>query len=173
MTGAAATHARGGPKPAAPPPHDLTEVELTWIEKRVENWIRFGREVGEQILDRRRRVLRFAPDSVFGFVRWAANDYGTIASHLDVLRTVRAGEPQQTVPFVHPGGDILLKVEGWPKVERVLQMIDTIEAIGIDPGDVSPDHWRHVHNRMAAGEQPRSYTAKHHRTFLLRRRAGS
>lgn len=173
MTGGAAIHARGEPRPAAPPPLDLTEVELTWIEKRIENWIRFGREVGEQILDRRRRLLRFAPDSVFGFVRWAANDYGTIASHLDVLRTVRASEPQQTVPFVRPGGDILLKVEGWPKVERVLQMIDAIEAIGIDPSEVSPDHWRHVHNRMTAGEQPRSYTAERHKAFLLRRRAGS
>ncbi|MCP3404775.1 DUF2840 domain-containing protein [Bradyrhizobium sp. CCGB01] len=173
MTGADAIHARAELIPAAPPPHDLTEVELTWIEKRVENWIRFGREVGEQILDRRRRVLRFAPDSVFGFVRWAANDYGTIASHLDVLRTVRAGEPQQTVPFVSPGGDILLKVEGWPRVERVLQMIDAIEAIGIHPGDVSPDHWRHIHNRMNTGEQPRSYTTQQHKAFLLRRRAGS
>lgn len=173
MTGAAAIHAPGEPTLAAPPPPDLTEVELTWIEKRTENWIRFGHNVGEQILDRRRRVLRFAPDSVFGFVRWAANDYGTVASHLDVLRTVRPGEPQQTVPFVRPGADILLKVEGWPKVERVLQMTDAIEAIGIDPSEVSPDHWRHVHNRMNAGEQPRSYTTQHHKAFLLRRRAGS
>lgn len=173
MTGAAAMHAQGKPRPAASPRPELTEVELTWIEKRIENWIRFGREVGDQILDRRRRVLRFAPDSVFGFVRWAANDHGTIASHLDVLRTVRAGEPQQTVPFVRPGAEILLKVEGWPKVERVLQMVDAIEALGIDPSDVSPDHWRHIHNRMSVGEQPRSYTAQHHNAFLLRRRAGS
>ncbi|MCW2359850.1 MULTISPECIES: DUF2840 domain-containing protein [Bradyrhizobium] len=173
MTGGAAIHARGEPRTAAPPPHVLTEVELTWIEKRIENWIRFGREVGEQILDRRRRVLRFAPDSVFGFVRWAANDYGTIASHLDVLRATRGSEPQQTMPFVRPGGEILLRVEGWPKVERVLQVIDAIEAIGIDPSDVSPDHWRHVHNRLSVGEQPRSYTVQHHKAFLLRRRAAS
>ncbi|RWX04945.1 DUF2840 domain-containing protein [Rhizobium leguminosarum] len=173
MTAAAAMHARGAQRPAAPLPDDLTEVELTWIEKRIENWIRFGHEVGEQILDRRRRVLRFAPDSVFGFVRWAANDHGTIASHLDVLRAALPTEPQQTVPFVRPGGDILLKVEGWPKVERVLQMIDAIEAVGIDAADVSPDHWRHVHNRMTAGQPPRPYTIGHHRAFLLRRRVGA
>ncbi len=173
MTGDAAIHSRGRPGPSAPSRHDLTEVELTWIEKRIENWIRFGREAGEQILDRRRRVLRFAPDSVFGFVRWAANDHGTIASHLDVLRAGRHGEPMQTVPFVRPGGDILLKVEGWPKVERVLQMIDAIEAIGIDPADVSPDHWRHIHNRLAAGLAPRGYTPDRHRAFLLRREATS
>lgn len=173
MTGAAAIDARGEPRSAAPPPDDLTEVELTWIEKRVENWIRFGCEIGEQILDRRRRVLRFAPGSIFGFVRWAANDYGTVASHLDVMRATRTGEPRQTVPFVRPGGDILLKVEGWSKVERVLQMIDAIDAIGIDPSAVSPDHWRHIHNRMTAGEQARPYTAERHKAFLLRRRAGS
>ncbi len=33
----------------------------------------------------------------------------------------------------------------------------------------SPDHWRHVHNRLAAGEEPRAYTADHHRAWLKRR----
>ncbi|NTH43986.1 DUF2840 domain-containing protein [Agrobacterium rhizogenes] len=170
MNGPSAIHARGGPRPATPAPSDLTEVELTWIEKRVENWIRFGRETGEQILDRSRRVLRFAPETIFAFIRWSANDFGTVASNLDVLRATLLAEPRQSVPFVRPGADALLRVEGWPKVERVLQMIDAIEAIGIDPAEVSPDHWRHVHNRIAAGHEPRVYTLDHHRAFLLRRR---
>ena len=42
----------------------LTHVELIWIEKRIEHWIRFGRDVAEQILDRRRRVFSFAPNSI-------------------------------------------------------------------------------------------------------------
>ena len=45
----------------------------------------------EQILDRRRRVLSFAPGSIFAFVRWAANDFGTIVSRIDILRAVPAG----------------------------------------------------------------------------------
>ena len=40
---------------------DLTQVELLWLEKRIENRIRFGRVAEERILDRRRRVLSFAP----------------------------------------------------------------------------------------------------------------
>jgi Protein of unknown function (DUF2840) len=44
------------------------------------------------------------------------------------VRTVGAGEPFQTLPFVSLGGDILLKIEGWPKVERMVQAIDAIEA---------------------------------------------
>jgi Protein of unknown function (DUF2840) len=39
------------------------------IEKQIEHWIRFGHNAAEQILDRRRRILSFAPDSVFAYVR--------------------------------------------------------------------------------------------------------
>lgn len=151
----------------------LTHVELTWMEKKIEFWIRFGHESGEQIIDRRRRVVSFAPDSVFAFVRWTPNDYGTALSRLDIVRAVRAGERCQTLPFVRPGGDILLRVDGWPKVERMLQLIDAIEAVGIDPAEVSPDHWRHVHNRLATGETPRAYTMQRHRAFLMRREIGA
>ena len=86
------------------------------------------------------------------------------------MRAVGAGERCQTLPSVRPGGDILLRADGWPKVERVLQLIDAIEARGIEAIDVSPDHWRHVHNRLTAGETPRAYDAQQHRAFLLRRR---
>ncbi|MBN9604621.1 MAG: DUF2840 domain-containing protein [Afipia felis] len=170
MTGAATNRVRGAVAPGSPPPF-TTLVELTWIEKAIENWIRFGHDTYEQILDRRRRVVGFAPNSVFAFIRWAANDFGTIVSRIDIVRAVGASEPFQTLPFVRPGGDILLKLEGWHMVERVLQAIDAIEAIGIDPVNVSPDHWRHIHNRLTVGEQPRIYSAEQHRAFLLRRRA--
>ena len=148
----------------------LTHVELTWIEKRIEQWIRFGRDVGETILDRRRRVLSFAPDSIFAYVRWASNDFGTVVSRIDILRAVRSGEAYSTVGFVRPGGEIFLRLSGWPKVERVLQAIDAVEAAGIDPADAAPDHWRHVHNRLVAGEEPRPYARDQHAAWLKRRR---
>ncbi|WP_288200087.1 DUF2840 domain-containing protein [uncultured Pleomorphomonas sp.] len=148
----------------------LIQVELTWIEKRIEHWIRFGRPAHDQILDRRRRLVSFTSGSIFAFVRWASNDFGTIASRIDIVRAVSDGEPYQTLPFVRPGGDILLKVDSWPKVERVLKLIDGIEALGIDPADVSPDHWRHIHNRLAAGHAPRAYTGDRHRAWLKRRK---
>lgn len=168
MTDAAAPRVRGGPTPTALPQNNLTHVELTWVEKKIENWIRFGSHAHEQILDRRRRTLSFRSGAVFAFVRWASNDFGTIISRIDIVRAVARGEAYQTLPFVRPGGEILLKIEGWPKVEDVLRHVDAIEAIGIDADAVSPDHWRHVHNRMTAGHQPRAYTAEQHRAFLLR-----
>jgi hypothetical protein len=170
MTGIAAPRVRGGPTPSALSHDDMTHVELTWTEKKIEYWIRFGREAHEQILDRRRRVVSFRPNTVFAFVRWAANDFGTTISRIDIVRAVQPGERYQTLPFVRPGGEILLKIDGWPKVEDVLRHVDAIEAIGIEADAVSPEHWQHVHNRMAAGHQPRAYTLDQHRAFLLRRR---
>jgi hypothetical protein len=152
---------------------ELTYVELTWLEKRIEHWIRFGRIVSEKVLDRHRRVVSFAPGSVFALVRWASNDFGTVISRIDIVRAVAPGEAFSTLPFVRPGGDILLRISGWPKVERVLQVIDAMEAVGIDPIDAAPDHWQHVHNRLTASEEPRPYTRTHHSAWILRRRAGA
>ena len=158
---------------AVPPSHRptiaLTHVELTWIEKKVEHWLRFGRRAEEKILDRRRSISSFTPGSIFGFVRWASNDYGTVVSRMDIVRAVAPGERYQTLPFVRPGGDILLRVDGWPKVERVLQAIDAVETLGVDAADAAPDYWRHLHNRMAAGHTPRSYTREQHAAWLKRR----
>lgn len=172
MTGLTAASTRAG-RAAGSPPEDLTQVELVWIEKQVEHWIRFGCEVREQVLDRRRRILFFPPGTTFALVRWAANEHGTVLSRLDIVRAAAPGEACQTIPTVTPGADILLRVHGWPKVERMLQHIDAIEATGIDPVEVAPDHWRHVHNRLTAGEAPRAYTMQRHRAFLLARRIGA
>ena len=65
------------------------------------------------------------------------------------------------------------RLGSFPDPFRFTGWRDAIERIGIDPEAVSPDHWRHVHNRLAAGHEPRTYTLDHHRAFLLRRKAES
>ncbi|MBZ9683565.1 MULTISPECIES: DUF2840 domain-containing protein [unclassified Mesorhizobium] len=149
---------------------DLTQVELVWLKKRIENYIRFGKLAANRTIDRSRRVVSFTPGCIFGFVRWTANDFGTVASRIDILRAVATGERCSTVAYVRPGADILLTAIGWPNVEKVLKIIDAIEAIGIDPIDVSPDYWRHAHSRLAARQAPRPYTRQRHEAWLLRRR---
>lgn len=150
--------------------NDLTEVELLWLEKRIENRIRFGRAVGEKILDRRRRMLSFAPGSIFAFVRWTSSDFGTVISRMDILRAVAPGQRCSTVPYVKPGGEILLRLSGWPKVERALQLIDAVEALDINPADAAHDYWHHVHNRLSVNENPRAYTRARHQAWLHRQR---
>jgi hypothetical protein len=153
----------------SPPASALTEVEVTWIEKRYEQWIRFGRVATDTIINRRTRVIAFRPGAVFAFVRWTSNDYGTIHSCVDIVTAVTPGEAYTTLPFVRPGGDILLHIESWPKVAQVLQAIDAVEAAGVDPCDASPDHWRHVGNRLNAGMPFRAYTAERHAAWLRRK----
>jgi hypothetical protein len=152
---------------------DLTTVELLWLEKRIENRVRFGRPMSEKVVDRNRRVLSFVPGSIFAFVRWTSNDFGTVLSRIDILRAVTRGHRYSTVPWITPGGESLLRLSGWPKVEQVLQLIDAVEALGIDPADAAPDYWHHVHNRMSVNETPRPYTRSRHRAWLHRRRVTS
>jgi hypothetical protein len=149
---------------------ELTHVELRWVKKRIENWIRFGRTAEEHVIDEQRRLVSFAPGSIFAFIRWAANDYGTVVSRIDILRAVGPGERYSTVPNVRPGGESLLRLSGWPKVEKVLQAIDAVEALGIHPADAAPDYWRQVHNRLSVGERARPYTLSRHQAWLRRRK---
>lgn len=148
----------------------LTHVELVWIRQRVENRIRFGRVEEQHVIDRYRRVVSFKPGSTFAFVRWTGNGYGTVLSCIDILRAPAPGERYVTLPHVRPGAKRLLRMSGWRKVEKVLEAIEAIEALGIDPADVAPDHWRHVDNRLSVGEAPRPYTHSRHQAWLCRKR---
>lgn len=147
-----------------------TEVELLWLEGQVERWIRFGTVAAERRIDRRRRVVSFDPGSMFCLVRWQANDFGTTASRIDILRAVKPGEALTTVPFVAPGGELFLHIGGWPKVQRVLEAIDSVEQTGVPPAEAAPDYWRHVAGRIDAGEAPRSYDRRRHQAWVLRSR---
>jgi len=149
-----------------------TEVELLWLESRIERWIRFGRSAGERMIDRRRRVVSFRPGAIFALIRWRAGEYGTVESRIAILRAVTRGEPFTTYPFVTPGAEVLLDLGGWTRVQSVLTAIDRVEALHLSPGDVAPDYWRHVSARVGVGLPPRDYDRARHRAWLLRRRAG-
>lgn len=149
-----------------------TQVELLWLEGQIERWIRFGAQAGERIIDRRRRLVEFRPGAVFALVRWRSGDYGTVESRIAILRAVSPGEGFTTYPYVAPGAEILLNLNGWSKVQAVLAAIDAVEGLGLRAQDVAPDHWRHVGARLGVGLSPRVYDRARHRAWLLRRRLG-
>ena len=147
----------------------LTDVMLVWRGGDSEDWLRFGKPVAGRIVDRRQRVESYAAGQVFALVRWASNTFGTVRSTLDIVRTLDRTEACTPVAQVDPGGELLLAVRGWPRVAHVFRLIDAIEASGIDPCEVAPDHWRHIHNRIWARETPRGYGAARHRAWLQRK----
>ena len=155
-----------------PPSEPLTNVELIWLEGRVERWIRFGRPMAERIIDRRRRVMSFRPGAAFALVHWEGGKYGTTVSRIWVLQTLRPGETGVPSPHVTPVVEVLLDLKTWTKVEAVLLTIDAIEAVGLHPSDVAPDHWRHVGHRIGVAQSPSPYTRARHRAWLMRQRLG-
>ncbi|MBS1834393.1 MAG: DUF2840 domain-containing protein [Acidobacteria bacterium] len=167
--GSATAHTASESQPFVRPAPNLTHVELLYQEAKIERWIRFGYPAQDRIVDGWRRVVSFAPGSIFAFVRWQSNDFGTVLSRIDILRALEAHEAMTTIGFLRPGGEILLRMSGWPKVQRVLQLIDTLEQDGFDPATICPDHWRHIHNRLSANQEPRDYTRERHTTWLARK----
>ena len=152
------------------PSESLTHVELIWIEKQIEHWIRFGHEVAEQILDRRRRILSFAPNSVFAYVRWAGNDYGTVVSRIDILRAVGPGEALLDRRLCPPWRrDPAADFRAGRRSSRFCRQSMPSRPIGIDPAEACPDHWRHVHNRLDGRRDPRPYRRGRHAGWLKRR----
>lgn len=138
----------------------------------MNHWLRFGPADHWQDVDRRRAYAYFRPGRVFGYVRWEANDYGTKDWRFIIVKTEEPSLMMSRVPGVTPGGEVLLYVKGSAQVKRALKQIDEIEGAGIDPADVSPVYYRHIHNRILSRSDIRPYTLAQHEAHLAARGAG-
>jgi len=123
----------------------------------VNDRVRCGKPVAEQIIDRRCRNDLFAPDAVFSYVQWRAGRFGTEHWRLWVLQAATLGERAETIPGIAPGAHIWLSAGGMAAVTRALALIDAIEAQALDPASLPESYWRTAHNRIAAGLKPRVY----------------
>ncbi|QLC24877.1 DUF2840 domain-containing protein [Parasphingopyxis algicola] len=140
----------------------LTLVEITFYPEVINDWLRFGDPEAERIIDRRRSLAAFAPGSVFAYVRWHANDYGTADWRLYVLRAGGSDDMLDRVPGVRPGAEILCGLSGKAKVKRALDLIDDLEARGFNPAAISPAWWRVTGNRISVGLPVRPYGEYQH-----------
>lgn len=155
-------HAVLPPRPAA------MRVSLAFVEHRVNVWLRFGQPVRETVLDRWRRVAIFEPNAVCCRVKWIGNDYGTALWQLMVLQAPMAFDGAQRIAGVVPGARILLRADGEQQVKSVLEKVDGIEALGIEPAAVAATYWHTVGNRLAARQPLPDYTSERHAAHLAR-----
>ena len=135
----------------------LTRVTVLFLADRVNDRVRFGTPSAERIIDRRARIELYAPGAVFGYVQWRADRHGTQLWRLWVLQAATPGERAETVPGIAPAAHIWLSAAGMARVTRALALIDAIEASRLDPVALPESYWRAVHNRIAAGLDPRVY----------------
>jgi len=143
-------------------------VSLAYVAHRVNVWLRFGQPEHEIVLDRWRRVAVLAPGAVCCRVKWIGNEHGTALWQLMVLQAPMPFDAMQRVAGVTPGARILLRVDGETRVKAVLETIDVIESMGVDPRTVAATYWRIVGNRLAARQLPPDYSAERHAAHLAR-----
>jgi hypothetical protein len=123
------------------------------------------------VLDRWRRVATcIAPGALCCRVSngWATI-IGTALWQLMVLQAPMPFDGMQRVAGVLPGARILLRADGEPQIKAVLEAIDAIEALGIDPCAVAVTYWRTLGNRLAARQPLPGYSAERHAAHLARR----
>ena len=156
------------PQTALAPQPIHMKVSLAFVEHRVNVYLRFGKPVREIKLDRWRRVAVLAPVAVCCRVKWIGNDYGTALWQLMVLQAPMPFDAMQRVAGVSPGARILLRADGESQVKTVLELIDDIEAAGIEPCDAAATYWRAVGNRLAARQPLPAYTLERHAAHLAR-----
>ncbi len=151
----------------------FTRVEIAFYPEHLNHWLRFGDPDEQHDLDRRRSLALFKSGRLFGYVRWRANEYGTQDWRLTVVQTAEPSLLLSRIEGVTPGGEVLLLVTGNAKVKRTLLQIDGLEAAGFEPADVSPAYYRHVHNRITAGQPIRAYSMAQHEAHLAARQVAS
>ncbi|MPZ44227.1 MAG: DUF2840 domain-containing protein [Betaproteobacteria bacterium] len=147
----------------------LTRVSLIFIEHRINVYLRFGRPAIVRRRNSHRSQALFRPGEVFCRLHWEANEYGTTCWRMTVLQVGSPGECLQRIAGVHPGARVLLYAERDGEVRATLRQIDAIEAMNVDPADVSPDYWSALGNRLhGQGDLP-EYTTERHEAWLARK----
>lgn len=143
-------------------------VSLAFVERRVNIWLRFGKPSREAVLDRWRRTALFDPSTVCCRVKWLGNDFGTAMWQLLVLQAPAGGASVQRIGGVLPGAHLLLRTDGESGVKSVLQLINDMEAAGIDPCTAALTYWFTVGNRLACRQPLPVYDIERHTAHLAR-----
>jgi hypothetical protein len=143
----------------------LTRVSLAFIAHRIDLSLRFGHPLRELPMDSEWRYAVFLPGALFCRTHWACLDDGSVRWQLMVLQACTPWDSMRRIAGIQPGAHLILHAQGAQNVQSVLQPIDAIEALGIDPVAVSPAYWRKLNERLAAQRPLPTYTAALHAAY--------
>lgn len=135
---------------------DFTRVELHGDHTEHMQWLRFGKPVISMRNARGYRVECYAPGQIFGLARSISATQGDAHSSFEVHLACKYSGLSSELGGREARSVILLSVTGWRQVRHVFTLIDSIEALGIDPCSLASEFWKEIHTRRAASEKPRA-----------------
>ncbi|MCF6221821.1 MAG: DUF2840 domain-containing protein [Robiginitomaculum sp.] len=137
---------------------NLTAVKCEYIRDRKNHRLRFGTPAMKLKLRRNQTLCVFNPGQVFGYIRWKANEYGTIDWRIYICRTTLTGRVTR-IPGIIPCTEILLATHGIVAMQRMLKHIDSLETQTNGALElVTPAYWRHLHNAQIIKRPPHPFT---------------
>lgn len=134
-----------------------TVVQLHFVRDLINHRIRFGQPVSITKLDKYRSIASFSTGSIFGYIRWRANEYGTQDWRVYVLKAQSEGYLSQ-VTGVSPAVKSLLNVQGKPAVKRCLLALGRLEKqAGGALENVPESYWPCFNNALLLRKAPRHF----------------
>jgi len=134
---------------------DLTLICQHFVPDVCNHRLRFGVPQLVTKLDNYRSIAVFSPDTIFGYIRWQRNQYGTTLWRLVIAKTVHNGRVQKYAGIL-PGAHILVNVSGVNAVKQALMRLDYWEAqAGGDLSNIPETRWRHFQNGIIISSAPR------------------
>jgi len=132
-----------------------TLVQLHFVRGMINHRLRFGQPEANIKLDEYRTLALFPDGSIFGYVRWRANEYGTIAWRVYVLKA-QAGGYLSHVVGITPAVKILVSAQGRPAVKRCFTALDKVEKDAGGALDLVPEsYWTVFNNALSLRKSPR------------------
>lgn len=132
-----------------------TLVQLHFVRGMINHRLRFGQPEAKTKLDKYRSLASFCDGSVFGYIRWRANAYGTIDWRVFVVKAQSDGVLSQ-VAGITPAVKILVSVQGKPAVKRSFTALDKLEKqAGGRLENVPESYWPQFNNALLLRRTPR------------------
>lgn len=135
-----------------------TLAQIHFVRGRINHRLRFGKTASVAKLDKYRSVATFSLGTIFGYIRWRANEYGTQDWRVYVLKAQTTGYISE-VAGITPAVKILVSVQGKLAVKRCLNALDTLEIEAGGSLEAVPDsYWPRFSNALLLRKAPRSLT---------------
>ncbi|WP_425409317.1 DUF2840 domain-containing protein [Hyphococcus sp.] len=136
---------------------ELTAFEIHYFKGRVNYRLLFPAPAFRRWIDRERSIVYFPSNTIVGYGRWRANEYGTQIWRCFVLRTLAPNNPGVCIPGVSPSVEILLSTRGARRSKQFLASIDGLKRRGDVVESFSASYWRHLHLMLQLNHEPHAF----------------